>query len=413
MNSMVNCTSDDFTNSDKSIKSLESYILKTREPLLTTLSSLQDSQHPQNCKSAFSRVKSTSTNCQELDHSDMIEQQIPSPLNKYRLNQVTISNLINNTDNTNNNSNLDSTYKSVRIDTEFNSPISDSSNPELGGTLYFSLIDILSSNSNSPSPTTYSLLPPSFHELKSDQELPEMIENEGSYEHKKGTNYPTLNEELKSGSPELKRVQSIDRGLPEKLGALHDCHHHHDPRHRFSQQLARTDLKKRAGSLTNPSLLKQFQLENRLPTQNSRIYGSSQEFLANIDTAMPMKNEACFATTHPKYHSHLTQSERKMSLNIPATIENKEVKILDKNHNNQADDMFTVFVVLLLACLNNLRHLATFLISSYFLALQFSFKFFVLSSFSIRNIALFFFLLPFTITKKCFHLFTDLIRLIL
>lgn len=121
----------------------------------------------------------------------------------------------------------------------------------------------------------------------------------------------------------------------------HKIHSHH---HSYHKNPGCNFSKKRAHSLTNPNVVTQFQLENQLGAQILKIYGSSKEFLANLDntSAIGTKHEADFATSHhfltnmdSKEFNHSPQPARKDS--------NANIKILDKNHKNQNDNILTVF----------------------------------------------------------------------
>ena len=103
-------------------------------------------------------------------------------------------------------------------------------------------------------------------------------------------------------------------------------------------------LKKRAYSLTNSNVITQFELENQLNSQIHKIYGSSKEFLANLDqtSLIGTKHEADFATSH----NFLTNIENKefRDLPLPARKDsNVNIKILDKIHTHQNDNILTVF----------------------------------------------------------------------
>lgn len=404
---MVNCFSDDFINSENSRKSSESFIFKINKPLLIKSISWQDLNQEFIHKSAFTRVKS-SFHSKQLTNSDMIEHQISNPLYDYRISQVPMTNLTNNSSN----SGFNSSFKSVKIDTDLNSP--NSSNSILRDTLYFSPISIPSNDSqenNSVEHTTKT----SFNE-KTDQEFLDIINTQKPLEEKRtGKQLISSPKNEKTFSNELRRTQSIEINMhkqKDKLTSYEFAAHFPNCQNssiKYNQKLNEADLRKRACSLTNPNVLRQFQLNRK----KSRIYSSSQDFLDNIDTALPMNNEACFATTHPIHHLHQLQEDRKLLCNSPKTIENKTVKILDKNHNNKADDLFTVCAVLLYVCLSYLRYWIAFFITSYFVMLYFFCKIVVLSCFSIYNITLFLFLLPLTLTKKCFQVLMDFIRLIL
>merc|ERR1712127_557943 len=106
--------------------------------------------------------------------------------------------------------------------------------------------------------------------------------------------------------------------------------------------------------------------------KRSKIYGSSQEFLNNIDTITP-SHEACFATS--RHHLLPIEQENLATALHQPVISNKSVKILDKNHNNSKDNIFTVLTVLAYVLLTNIKYWIIFFATSYIFCIYFAFKF--------------------------------------
>lgn len=335
---MVNCSSDDLLNIENSQKSLKNIIFKIRKPLLTKSISWQNLN-----------------DLNELDYKSAFSYVKSTHTNQQTTQGLSSGkNILNHSSNSSSReatSSLNSTFKSTRsdINSTFNSISNNSS--ALDPSIYFSPITV-PSNSNSPS------MDKSVIETKIESETPV--------------------------SPHL-----------------HPCIRRRQSLYPSTHSSAISGGFKKRHSLANPSVLQQFQIENRLKNDH-HIYGSSQEFLAHLDMdIIKSNNEATFATTHHPFHS-IPADQRIIS---PSAITNKSLKILDKNHKNQADSIFTIFAVLAYVLITNVKYMIIFAFSSYLLMVYFSLKMVTVGMSSLYNMWWYLFLLPFKFIGKVGQLF--------
>lgn len=167
-------------------------------------------------------------------------------------------------------------------------------------------------------------------------------------------------------------------------------------------------LKKRAYSLTNSNVITQFELENQLNSQIHKIYGSSKEFLANLDqtSLIGTKHEADFATSH----NFLTNIENKefRDLPLPARKDsNVNIKILDKIHTHQNDNILTVFAVLSYLLVINLRYWIIFFVTFFVFIIYYMMRFLFVATYPFINIGSLLISLPVTISKTVLNSFLN------